>query len=86
MLACRRRGDRLLIQVWDTGPGMDEDTLARVFQEFHRGATARIHHDRGLGLGLAIVERVAGLLDHPVSVRSRVGRGSVFSVAVPLGH
>ena len=86
LLGCRRRAGQLVIEVWDSGPGIPEDKLREIFIEFHRLDT--VTGDRGqglgLGLGLAIVERLAGLLGHEVSVRSRPGRGSCFSVTVPL--
>jgi CheY-like chemotaxis protein/anti-sigma regulatory factor (Ser/Thr protein kinase) len=85
MLACRRRGEHLEISVWDTGPGIAHDKLGLIFEEFRQidAGNAR-ERERGLGLGLAIVERVARILGHPIRVRSQPGRGSVFSVLVPL--
>lgn len=84
LLGCRRQGRQLEIQVWDTGPGIAEHQLADIFREFRRARPEDAPPDAGLGLGLAIVERIASLLDHPVSVSSRPGRGSVFAIAVPL--
>jgi len=84
LLGCRRAGDMLRFEVWDTGIGIPQDRLTKIFEEFHReGRAARIHA-RGAGLGLAIVERIARVLGHPVSVRSAVGKGSVFTLSVPL--
>ena len=82
LLGCRRRGERLRIEVWDTGVGISEDQIPRVFEEYHKAGEG----DRrgGLGLGLAIVQRLGELLAHPVAVRSRLGRGSVFSIEAPL--
>jgi CheY-like chemotaxis protein len=83
LVGCRRHGDTLRIDVYDTGVGIPESKQRDVFVEFHRlDQGARIA--RGLGLGLSIVERVARVLGCPVEVRSTVGRGSHFSVAVPL--
>jgi signal transduction histidine kinase len=83
LVGCRRHGDTLRIDVYDTGVGIPESKQRDVFVEFHRlDQGARIA--RGLGLGLSIVERVARVLGCPVEVRSAVGRGSHFSVAVPL--
>jgi len=84
VLGCRRRGDRLRIEVWDTGRGIPEDKRQLVFQEFQRLETAEGDDERGLGLGLAIVDRLSRMLGHPVSLRSRLGRGTVFAVEVPL--
>ena len=86
LLGCRRRGDKLRIEVWDTGPGIPEGQLQRIFEEFHQLDNPARERSRGLGLGLAIVERVAELLGHRVDVRSRQGKGSVFAVEVPLGQ
>ncbi|AWK85725.1 hybrid sensor histidine kinase/response regulator [Azospirillum thermophilum] len=84
LLGCRRRGDHLSIEVWDTGPGIPEHRVPEIFMEFRQLDHDGDERGKGLGLGLAIVERLAGILDHPVHVRSQVGRGSVFSVLVPL--
>ena len=86
LLGCRRRGDRLRIEVWDTGPGVPKEQLQAIFEEFHQLDNAARERNRGLGLGLAIVQRLAHLLGHAVDVRSRVGKGSAFSVEVPLSH
>lgn len=83
-LGCRKRGDKLLLEVRDTGPGIPEDKLQEVFLEFRQLQSHPRGERRGVGLGLAIVERIAKIMDHPVQVRSRCGRGSTFSVAVPL--
>lgn len=84
LLGCRRRGDRLLVQVWDTGPGIPAAQQERIFDDFFRGDSGTEDGAHGLGLGLATVRRMALLLDHPVSVRSVEGRGTVFSVSVPM--
>ncbi|WP_447892877.1 PAS domain-containing hybrid sensor histidine kinase/response regulator [Pseudomonas marginalis] len=84
VLGCRRQHQRLSIQVWDSGMGIAEERLEEIFQEFKRGDVQRPDQDRGLGLGLAIVEKIAGILGHRVSVRSWPGKGSMFSVEVPL--
>jgi len=83
LVGCRRRGERLRIDVYDTGVGIPQSKRRDIFVEFHRlDQGARIA--RGLGLGLSIVERVARVLDCAVEVDSSVGRGSHFSVTVPL--
>lgn len=85
LLGCRRRGAALRIEVWDTGPGIPDDKLNAIFEEFYQlDGDRRDGHEQGLGLGLAIVERLARLLDHRLDVRSRVGRGSMFAVEVPV--
>ena len=83
LVGCRPRDGRLRIDVYDTGLGIPASKKRAIFQEFYRldqGAKAA----RGLGLGLSIVERIARVLDYRISVASTVGRGSQFSVEVPL--
>ncbi|MFJ3117726.1 hybrid sensor histidine kinase/response regulator NahK/ErcS' [Pseudomonas protegens] len=84
VLGCRRQGRWLSIEVWDSGMGIAAERLEEIFQEFKRGEEQRPDQDRGLGLGLAIVEKIAGILGHRIGVRSWPGRGSVFSVQVPI--
>jgi two-component system CheB/CheR fusion protein len=84
LLGCRRRGERLSIEVWDTGTGIPQTELSAIFKEFHQLDSPSGKRAKGLGLGLAIVQRVADLLEVPISVRSRLGRGSVFAVGVPV--
>ena len=85
LVGVRRRGDNVLVQVCDTGPGIPEDRREAIFQEFQR-AHSDIPGQTGFGLGLAIVRRFAHVLGHPVSLASRVGRGSTFSVLIPLSR
>ena len=82
LLAMRRRGDRWRVEVWDTGFGIPEEQLTAVFDEFHQLQNPNRDPTRGLGLGLAIVRRLAELLGLQVEVRSRIGRGTVFSVSL----
>jgi PAS domain S-box-containing protein len=84
VLGCRRQHQRLSIQVWDSGMGIAEERLEEIFQEFKRGDVQRPDQDRGLGLGLAIVEKIAGILGHRITVKSWPGKGSMFAVEVPL--
>jgi signal transduction histidine kinase/CheY-like chemotaxis protein len=84
LVGCRRRGDALRIEVWDSGIGIPEDQRQNVFREFHQVAGARAGAVRvGLGLGLAIVDRLCRLLDHPLELTSTLGKGSRFSITVP---
>jgi two-component system CheB/CheR fusion protein len=87
LLGCRRRGDKLRIEVWDTGTGIPEEQLRAIFAEFHQldNPDREFSGNLGFGLGLFIVQRLGKLLDHSVDVRSRPGRGSVFAVEVPSG-
>lgn len=84
LLGCRRRRQSLSIEVWDTGIGIAEDKLGEIFQEFKRGDVSHRKQDRGLGLGLAIVDKIARMLGHRIRVASRPGRGSMFAIEVPL--
>ncbi len=86
VLGCRRLEGHLSIQVLDTGPGIPADQTEAIFREFHRLREGRQGGERGLGLGLAIVDRIARMLDHPVSLHSLPGRGTRFAIQVPLGH
>jgi signal transduction histidine kinase/CheY-like chemotaxis protein len=82
-VGCRRRGDHMRIDVWDTGSGIPEERQRIIFSEFVQLEGQAPNSRGGLGLGLSIVERLARLLDHPIEVRSGAGRGSRFSVVVP---
>ena len=84
LIGCRRRADRLRIEVWDTGVGIPQRELDAVFDEYHQLDNAARERSRGLGLGLSIVKRLGILLDHPVIVRSQAGRGSVFAIEISL--
>ncbi len=82
LIGCRRRDGRVEIQVCDTGIGIPPDQLELIFEDFYQVGNPERRLAQGLGLGLGIVARTAALLGHPVGVRSRPGRGSVFSVTV----
>ncbi|MDA8485675.1 hybrid sensor histidine kinase/response regulator [Pseudomonas resinovorans] len=84
LLGARRRGDRLRLEVWDSGRGIPADQLEAIFLEFNQLDVGRAAERKGVGLGLAIVDRIASMLEYRVEVRSQVGRGSVFSIEVPL--
>jgi signal transduction histidine kinase/CheY-like chemotaxis protein len=84
VLGCRRAGNRLQIQVCDSGIGIPEDQRQSIFGEFYQIQTLDRAGRDGLGLGLAIVERLCNLLKHSVEVASTVGKGSRFTVTVPL--
>lgn len=69
---------------WDSGRGIPADQLRAIFLEFNQLDRGRAAERKGVGLGLAIVDRIAGILGCPVGVRSKPGRGSVFAIRVPL--
>jgi two-component system, sensor histidine kinase len=88
LVSCRRRGNTLLLQVWDSGLGISEAQQARVFEEFYQVPSSKKtgeHERKGLGLGLAIVKRLADLLEAPLKMQSQLGRGTVFSLLLPAG-
>lgn len=84
LLGCRRRGDQLCIKVCDTGIGIPQDKQKEIFLEFHQLGNDERDQQKGLGLGLAIVSRIAKLLAHKIEVQSTLGRGTCFSVTVPI--
>jgi PAS domain S-box-containing protein len=86
LLGCRRRGDHLLIEVADSGRGIPADKLGEIFLEFNQLDNGRAAERKGVGLGLAIVERIARMLDYRIRVQSQPGRGSLFSIEVPLAE
>ncbi|MCO6057594.1 hybrid sensor histidine kinase/response regulator [Pseudomonas sp. MOB-449] len=86
LLGARRRGDRLRLEVWDSGRGIPADQLEAIFLEFNQLDVGRAAERKGVGLGLAIVDRIASMLEYRVQVRSQLGRGSVFSIEVPLAQ
>ena len=83
LLGCRRAGDKIRIEVWDSGIGISQDQLPHIFQEYYQGAHGA--ERGGFGLGLAIVRRMGKVLDHRIDVRSTPGKGAVFSIEVPRG-
>jgi signal transduction histidine kinase len=84
VIGARRHGEFLRLEVWDSGPGIPEAQQQEIFAEFYQFAAPGEDRRGGLGLGLAIVDRIGRLLDHPVGIVSRPGKGSHFSVTVPL--
>ncbi|MDO9002615.1 MAG: HAMP domain-containing sensor histidine kinase, partial [Aquabacterium sp.] len=89
LVTCRVRGEQLCLQVWDSGIGIAEKEQVRIFDEFyqtHSGRPLEPHHRKGLGLGLSIVKRLADLMAAPLTLRSRVGHGTVFTLMLPIGR
>ncbi|HKX42095.1 MAG TPA: ATP-binding protein, partial [Burkholderiaceae bacterium] len=89
LVSARRRGEQVLLQVWDTGLGIREEERVRIFEEFYQVPNTdavRPEQRKGLGLGLAIVKRLADLMGAPLAVRSEPGRGTVFTLTLPLGR
>ena len=84
IVGCRRRGEMLRIEVWDSGPGIPEDQKQNIFGEFFQLTAPERNRYGGLGLGLAIVDRLRLLLNHQIDLASTVGRGSRFAILVPM--
>jgi len=84
IVGCRRRGEMLRIEVWDSGPGIPEDQKQNIFGEFFQLPAPERNRYGGLGLGLAIVDRLRLLLNHQIDLASTVGRGSRFAILVPM--
>ena len=83
VLGMRVHGDEVALQVWDSGPGIPEQHMRQIYDEFHRYQQPFDWGERGLGLGLSICQRISRLLEHRLDARSAVGRGSMFSITVP---
>jgi two-component system, sensor histidine kinase len=86
VLGCRRQGDSVRIEVWDSGRGIPAEKHREIFREFAQLDCADRDQRKGLGLGLAIVDRLVRLLGHSVELRSIPGKGSVFSITLPRGR
>jgi signal transduction histidine kinase len=86
ILGARRTAEAVRIEVWDSGRGIPKDKHREIFQEFRQLHNPERDRRKGLGLGLAIVERLVNLLDHALELRSQPDRGSVFAVTVPRGR
>ena len=78
MVCCRKRAGRLALEVWDTGIGIAKQDQASVFKEFHQLGNTERDHRKGLGLGLAIVQKLVQEMDTQIQITSRPGRGSMF--------
>lgn len=83
LVGCRKQGGRLRIEILDNGPGIPSDQHQNIFGEFYRLGESDRDRRAGLGLGLAIVERLGRLLNHPINLSSALGKGSCFSVTLP---
>ncbi|HJV27327.1 MAG TPA: ATP-binding protein [Aromatoleum sp.] len=86
LIGCRRRQGKMWVEVWDTGLGIPEDKTTEIFEEFRQLGNYERNRAKGTGLGLAIVAKTAALLGLQIRVRSRLGKGSMFAVEIPLGE
>ncbi len=84
LISTRLRGDKVLVQVWDTGIGITEADIPRIFEEFYQVANPQRSREVGLGLGLSICQRAMHVLGSEITCRSRLGHGSVFQFYLPL--
>jgi signal transduction histidine kinase len=84
VLVVRTRGQRLSVEVWDSGIGIEDSELPRIFDEFYQLGNPERDRSKGLGMGLTIVQRLAKLMDMPLTVHSKVGRGTAFKLQMPL--
>jgi signal transduction histidine kinase len=85
LVAARRHPSGIALEVWDTGVGIAPEKIEMIFHEFYQIDNPERDRTRGLGMGLAIVQRLCNLLEHSLQVRSTLGHGSVFRVIVPAG-
>ena len=84
LLGCRRVGEKVRIEVWDSGIGITQDQLPHIFDEYYQGSP--VGERGGFGLGLAIVRRLGEMLDHPIGAHSVPGKGTVITIEVPCGR
>ncbi|MDQ6966586.1 MAG: hybrid sensor histidine kinase/response regulator, partial [Mariprofundaceae bacterium] len=84
LVACRRRRGRILVEIWDSGIGIPDDQMKNIFAEFYQLSNPERANNKGLGLGLSIVNRLVHLLPgHDIEVSSRPGHGSRFRISMP---
>ena len=83
VVVARTAGDHVNIEVWDTGVGIPTQEMPKVFDEFYQLHNPERDRSRGLGMGLAIVKRLAALLNHPLTIASTVGKGTMMRLSVP---
>ena len=86
LVGCRKHDSIVRLEVHDTGCGISEEHIAKIFEEFYQVPGAPEQHTKGLGLGLNISHRLSELLDHSIHIRSVPGQGSVFSIDLPIGE
>ena len=86
LIGCRKRGDKVSIEVWDTGCGISDDQISLIYEDFYQVENKERDRGKGLGLGLALAKRLADSLKHTIDSKSRLGSGSYFSVNVDLAE
>jgi len=85
-VVCRKRNGQACIQVWDTGCGIDSQNVGNIYKEYYQVENAERDRAQGLGLGLSIVAGLCDVLEHEIAVRSEQGKGTVFSLSLPLSE
>lgn len=86
LVSARQRGEYILFQVWDTGVGIQTESLEKIFDDFYQVNNPQRDRTQGLGLGLSIAKRSLALFDGKITCRSQFGRGSVFGFQLPIGN
>jgi len=86
LIGCRKRGDKVSIEVWDTGCGISDDQMSLIYEDFYQVENKERDRGKGLGLGLALAKRLADSIKHTIDSKSRLGSGSYFSVNVDLAE
>ena len=86
LIGCRKRGDKVVIEVWDTGCGISDDQMSLIYEDFYQVENKERDRGKGLGLGLALAKRLADSLEHSINSKSTLGAGSCFSVAVDIAE
>ncbi len=86
LIGCRKKGDKVVIEVWDTGCGISDDQMSLIYEDFYQIENKERDRGKGLGLGLALAKRLAESLEHTIDSKSTLGNGSCFSVAVDIAE
>ena len=86
LIGCRKRGDKVSVEVWDTGCGISDDQMSLIYEDFYQVENKERDRGKGLGLGLALAKRLADSLEHTIDSKSSLGSGSCFSVSVDLAE
>lgn len=86
LIGCRKRGDKVVIEVWDTGCGISDDQMSLIYEDFYQIENKERDRGKGLGLGLALAKRLAESLEHSINSKSSLGAGSCFSVTVDIAE
>ena len=86
LIGCRKRGDKVVIEIWDTGCGISDDQMSLIYEDFYQIENKERDRGKGLGLGLALAKRLSESLEHKIVSKSTFGSGSCFSILVNIGE